>query len=152
MRPEFTRHWSKARCSCHDVAVAPEWALDRAAATPSGRAYQSAMESPNSRRQLNCRICGSENLRRYLNLGATPLANSYLRAEDLASEEFREELALQVCLACGLSQLTVVVTPLNADSDTLKEAVVVPLFPSMTLMPVMDRLGMASLLAIVAVL
>jgi len=69
------------------------------------------MESPNSRRQLNCRICGSENLRRYLNLGATPLANSYLREEGLVSEEFREELALQVCLACGLSQLTVVVNP-----------------------------------------
>ncbi|TAJ22667.1 MAG: methyltransferase domain-containing protein [Nitrospirae bacterium] len=69
------------------------------------------MDTPRSKRQLNCRICGSGNLRVYLDLGSTPLANSYLRKGDLSAEEFREELALQICLDCGLSQLTTVVNP-----------------------------------------
>lgn len=56
-------------------------------------------------------MCRSANLERYLDLGSTPLANSYLRKEDLSSPEFSEELALQVCLDCGLSQLTRVVHP-----------------------------------------
>jgi hypothetical protein len=46
-----------------------------------------------------------------LDLGSTPLANSYLRKEDLEKHEFGEELALQVCITCGLSQLTKVVHP-----------------------------------------
>lgn len=50
-------------------------------------------------------------MRQYLDLGMTPLANSYLQERELATEEFREELALQVCQECGLSQLTVVVNP-----------------------------------------
>ena len=64
-----------------------------------------------SRIQSKCRICGSGPLVRYLDLGSTPLANSYVRSGDLSSPEFREELALQVCLTCGLSQLTRVVHP-----------------------------------------
>jgi len=64
-----------------------------------------------AKKQSNCRICSSNRLRRYLDLGLTPLANSYLREGDLAYEEFREELTLQVCLDCGLSQLTTVVNP-----------------------------------------
>lgn len=58
-----------------------------------------------------CRICRSTNLHEYLDLGRTPLANSYLRAEDLQVPEFKEELKLQVCTDCGLSQLTKVVNP-----------------------------------------
>lgn len=69
------------------------------------------MTSVRAKKQSNCRICHSGRLRRYLDLGSTPLANSYLREEDLTTEEFREELALQVCLDCGLSQLTTVVNP-----------------------------------------
>lgn len=58
-----------------------------------------------------CRICRSTNLHEYLNLGHTPLANSYVRQQDLQAPEFKEELALQVCTGCGLSQLTRVVNP-----------------------------------------
>lgn len=47
----------------------------------------------------------------YLDMGFTPLANSYLRQEDIQKPEFKEELALQVCTDCGLSQLTKVVNP-----------------------------------------
>jgi dTDP-4-dehydrorhamnose reductase len=64
-----------------------------------------------SKTQLSCRVCNSKSLYRYLDLGATPLANSYLKPAELAAPEFSEELALQVCLDCGLSQLTKVVHP-----------------------------------------
>lgn len=67
--------------------------------------------SPTSKSQTTCRICRSARLRVYLDLGRTPLANSYLREEDLGRPEFAEELALQVCEDCGLSQLTKVVHP-----------------------------------------
>jgi dTDP-4-dehydrorhamnose reductase len=64
-----------------------------------------------SKPQTACRICGSTALYKYLHLGSTPLANSYLRKEDLDKPEFNEELALQICTTCGLSQLTKVVHP-----------------------------------------
>jgi dTDP-4-dehydrorhamnose reductase/SAM-dependent methyltransferase len=64
-----------------------------------------------SKIQSQCRICGSGSLVRYLDLGSTPLANSYITGADLASPEFVEELALQMCPVCGLSQLTRVVHP-----------------------------------------
>jgi dTDP-4-dehydrorhamnose reductase len=64
-----------------------------------------------SKIQSHCRICGSGSLVRYLDLGSTPLANSYVDRADLSSPEFREELALQMCPVCGLSQLTRVVHP-----------------------------------------
>lgn len=44
-------------------------------------------------------------------MGLTPLANSYLEAPRLLEPEFKEELCLQLCLDCGLSQLTKVVHP-----------------------------------------
>ncbi|MBF8247840.1 MAG: Methyltransferase domain-containing protein [Bacteroidetes bacterium] len=65
----------------------------------------------HSKLQTHCRVCGSASLFKYLELGNTPLANSYLRKEQLTLPEFREELALQVCSSCGLSQLTKVVHP-----------------------------------------
>jgi novobiocin biosynthesis protein NovU/D-mycarose 3-C-methyltransferase len=56
-----------------------------------------------------CRVCGSTELTRYLDMGATPLANSYLTDQQLATPEPVAELALQICVGCGLSQLTRVV-------------------------------------------
>lgn len=64
-----------------------------------------------SKVQSQCRICGSEKLSIYLDLGRTPLANSYLKEEELLQPEFKEELAIQLCTECGLSQLTRVVNP-----------------------------------------
>lgn len=58
-----------------------------------------------------CRICGSSAMVGYLDLGRTPLANSYLDADALSAPEFAEELAIQLCTQCGLSQLTRVVNP-----------------------------------------
>ena len=58
-----------------------------------------------------CRACGTSGLYSYLDLGKPPLANSYLNKADLALKEFTEELRLQLCSRCGLSQLTKVVHP-----------------------------------------
>ena len=65
----------------------------------------------SSRAADRCRICGSRELSTYLDMGRMPLANAYLRAQDLDQSEFAEELALQLCRDCGLSQLTKVVPP-----------------------------------------
>lgn len=75
--------------------------------------YQNLVKTPmaESKSQISCRVCGSKSLHRYLDLGSTPLANSYLTQQDLAVPEFIEELVLQVCTTCGLSQLTRVVHP-----------------------------------------
>jgi dTDP-4-dehydrorhamnose reductase len=75
--------------------------------------FNNLMTEPTtaSKIQTQCRICGSGALIRYLDLGSTPLANSYVSRGDLSTPEFTEELALQVCPACGLSQLTRVVHP-----------------------------------------
>ena len=71
------------------------------------------MSSPStaSRSVDRCRICGSDNLLSYLDLGRTPLANAYLKESQLGEPEFSEELCLQLCRRCGLSQLTKVVHP-----------------------------------------
>ncbi|MBI3552248.1 MAG: methyltransferase domain-containing protein [Elusimicrobia bacterium] len=69
------------------------------------------MAELTSRTVDRCRICGSKKLHRYLDLGRTPLANSYLAPEHLEEPEFQEDLCIQLCLECGLSQLTKVVHP-----------------------------------------
>jgi hypothetical protein len=75
--------------------------------------FNNLMTEPTtaSKTQSRCRICGADSLLRYLDLGSTPLANSYVTRAGLDAPEFREELALQVCTDCGLSQLTKVVHP-----------------------------------------
>ena len=67
--------------------------------------------SGDSKDLRRCRVCRSEDLYTYLHLGRTPLANSYLKETQLAEPEFKEELAIQLCRTCGLSQLTKVVNP-----------------------------------------
>ena len=68
-------------------------------------------ELPASRTVDRCRACGGERLHRYLDLGRTPLANSYLDEKSAGEAEFAEELRLQLCLDCGLSSLTKAVHP-----------------------------------------
>ncbi|MDI6804612.1 MAG: sugar nucleotide-binding protein [Bacteroidota bacterium] len=75
--------------------------------------YYTMIESSKkeSKIQSRCRMCESDKLSKYLDLGRTPLANSYLKEEELLQTEYREELAIQLCMECGLSQLTRVVNP-----------------------------------------
>lgn len=58
-----------------------------------------------------CRVCGSASFEPILDLGAMPLANTFVRPDRVAEPEPRYPLELVRCLACGLAQLTVVVSP-----------------------------------------
>ena len=56
-----------------------------------------------------CRICGNKNLKKFLSLGKTPLANSFLSKDDLKKEEKKFPLELCFCDKCKLVQLTYIV-------------------------------------------
>lgn len=58
--------------------------------------------------ELRCRSCGGGDLRTFVDLGTTPLANSYLRPEELAQEQ-RYPLHARVCAQCLLVQVPQVV-------------------------------------------
>lgn len=58
----------------------------------------------------NCRICNSRDLKKYLNLGIQPLANSFLKKDEIKHEK-KYPLDLLFCNKCTLSQLSVVVNP-----------------------------------------
>ncbi len=66
-----------------------------------------------------CLACGSEQLRPVLDLGIQPLANNFLPGLDLASEEPRFPLGIQVCERCWLVQLTHLVPPVDLFSTYL---------------------------------
>lgn len=59
----------------------------------------------------NCRICSTRLPPPYLDLGSTPLANSYIPPGGSTSAELKYPLAVALCPECGLSQLTEVVDP-----------------------------------------
>jgi len=61
--------------------------------------------------KTTCRICGGTDLMQVLDLGSMPLANAYLRKEDLAKPEKYFPLALYFCRTCSLAQLLDVVNP-----------------------------------------
>ncbi len=58
-----------------------------------------------------CRVCGSKQLEKYLDLGETPLANSLVRPETKGKKELYFPLEVLFCKKCCLSQLSVVVDP-----------------------------------------
>ncbi|MDP3723062.1 MAG: class I SAM-dependent methyltransferase [Candidatus Omnitrophota bacterium] len=62
-------------------------------------------------RLRRCRMCHGSRLETYLDLGATPLADGFLRADQLHEPEAVYPLAVALCKDCGLSQLTHVVNP-----------------------------------------
>ena len=68
---------------------------------------------------LACRACGGTSFSSVLDLGRTPLANSYLRAEDLARPEPRFPLEVVRCRGCTLVQLTETVPPQTLFSEYL---------------------------------
>jgi len=59
----------------------------------------------------SCRICKNKNLKRVLNLGSTPPANSFLKKLDLRKKEPFFPLQLFFCNNCKLVQLGHVVSP-----------------------------------------
>jgi SAM-dependent methyltransferase len=60
---------------------------------------------------MECRICHNSDLETFLSLGKSPLANSFLKKEDLEKEEKTFPLELAFCNTCKLVQLTYVVEP-----------------------------------------
>src|SRR3989344_5772723 len=58
-----------------------------------------------------CRICRSSDLTQFLDLGMQPLANSFLRKEDLDKQEPQYPLRVALCGSCNLVQLRDVVDP-----------------------------------------
>lgn len=69
------------------------------------------MISQTARIQARCRICQSDNLIPFLNLGTTPLANAFVKKEDLGYKEPRFPLTVLYCNACNLCQLSHIVNP-----------------------------------------
>lgn len=59
----------------------------------------------------NCRVCGSDKLTIYLDLGLMPLANNLESTSEKAKEMERYPLQVMFCEECSLSQLSVVVDP-----------------------------------------
>ena len=58
-----------------------------------------------------CRICGSPDLQQFLSLGKMPLANAFLRADQLTGKEPSFPLDVYLCESCSLVQLRDVVDP-----------------------------------------
>jgi SAM-dependent methyltransferase len=56
-----------------------------------------------------CQICGSADLFQIIDLGHQPLCDSLLTKEQLSQPEVTYPLALNMCRACGLAQLSYVV-------------------------------------------
>ena len=71
----------------------------------------------NYYRRTTCRICDSENLKEFLDLGETPLANSLVAAEDLDKKEKTFPLSVFFCQNCSLVQMPHVVNPELLFSD-----------------------------------
>lgn len=56
-----------------------------------------------------CRDCGFDKLVKFLDLGSQPLANSFIKPEELNQTEQRYPLEVYVCMDCNLVQLVHVV-------------------------------------------
>jgi hypothetical protein len=59
----------------------------------------------------SCRVCGGEDLVKYLDLGMLPLANNLAASAADAKAMQRYPMQLLFCRDCSLSQLTVVIDP-----------------------------------------
>ncbi len=70
-----------------------------------------------ARGEVSCRSCGTPLTRVFVDLGSSPLANSYPSAADLERAEIFYPLRVYVCDRCFLVQLPSVVTPEELFSD-----------------------------------
>ena len=59
----------------------------------------------------SCRACGSTNLVLLLDLGQTPLANSFIEPHEAVDELPKFPLRLSLCCSCSLGQLAEVIDP-----------------------------------------
>jgi SAM-dependent methyltransferase len=76
------------------------------------RGINQVLDEKELGRQLkNCRMCNSDNLYPFLDLGYAPPADAILEKEDLEKPEILFPLKVMQCLDCGLTQLTYAVNP-----------------------------------------
>lgn len=66
---------------------------------------------PKFQKRTKCRACDSDRLSPIIDLGPTPLANSFLRSADDFADEESFPLGVYFCEGCGLVQLLDVVDP-----------------------------------------
>lgn len=59
----------------------------------------------------NCRVCGSSDMVKYLDLGLMPLANNLEFTAQVAKDKERFPLQVMFCQNCALSQLSIVIAP-----------------------------------------
>jgi ribonuclease HII len=69
------------------------------------------------RKRNTCRICNSGNLKKFLDLGKTPLANSLISKKNLSKKEKIFPLTVHFCQSCSLVQVTDIVNPEILFSD-----------------------------------
>jgi hypothetical protein len=81
------------------------------------RTLDTAATADENDRHSGCRFCGSELRQVFLDLGLSPLANAYLKEEDLQREEPRFPLRVYVCGECFLVQLEEWESPQNIFGD-----------------------------------
>jgi len=72
---------------------------------------QRELTAPLSREVAVCRMCKSDTLLQYLDLGHTPPADQFRKNEELSLPEIKYPLRVLLCTTCGLSQLSHVVDP-----------------------------------------
>ncbi len=53
----------------------------------------------------NCRVCGCQEMVEFIDFGRMPVANAFLKKEDLNKEEFFYEMAVGFCENCKMVQL-----------------------------------------------
>lgn len=58
-----------------------------------------------------CRMCKSENLKQFLDLGFAPPSDQFLRKEQMHEPILTYPLEVMLCMQCGLVQLSFVVSP-----------------------------------------
>src|SRR5262252_1058685 len=79
----------------------------------------SSREEMSSKKNTGCRFCGSKLEHTFVDLGASPLAQSFLSQEQLTQMEPFYPLHVYVCGKCFLVQLQEYVAPQNIFSDYL---------------------------------
>lgn len=65
----------------------------------------------NYKQHTNCRVCNSQNLAKYLDLGMLPLSNNLAESETDPIHDEKYPLQVMLCEDCGLSQLSIVIPP-----------------------------------------
>ncbi len=68
-------------------------------------------------RRTTCRICGSTNLKKFLDLKSTPLANSLVDKKNLNKKDRTFPLSVSFCHNCSLVQVSDVINPKILFSD-----------------------------------